>query len=197
MRRVNDRPTTIYWLIDVRPETQQATRSAGFPFYCGKTVDTPAQRLASHRQSARINPHRPISKWLNACGEHVRVQIVATVPADGDWSAAERRWIEVLRLHFPGGANANAGGQGTPGMIHTAEARAKIGAAQKGRPWAADRWERWFQKVQYRPSPTIPTLKDINPIRAKRRRLAKKHKMSAARRHIIAMTRTSETSITC
>lgn len=133
MRRANDRPTTIYWLVDVRPETQQAVRSIGFPFYCGKTVDAPEFRLKSHRQSARINPHRPVSRWLNACGEHVRVYVVATVPADGDWSAAERRWIEVLRYSFPGGANANAGGQGTPGMVHTAEARAKISAIHKGK----------------------------------------------------------------
>lgn len=138
MRRANDRPTTIYWLVDVRPETQQAVRSIGFPFYCGKTVNTPEFRLQSHRQSARINPHRPVSKWLNACGEHVRVHVVATVPADGDWSAAERRWIEVLRYSFPGGANANSGGQGTPGMIHTAEARAKIGAAHKGKTVSAE-----------------------------------------------------------
>lgn len=133
MRRANDRPTTIYWLIDVRPETQQATRSAGFPFYCGKTVDTLARRVAAHRDSANKHPHRAISQWLKACGQHVRVHVVAIVPACNDWSVAERRWIEVIRSAFPGGANANSGGQGTPGMVHTAEARAKIGAANKGK----------------------------------------------------------------
>lgn len=133
MRRANDRPTTIYWLVDVRPETQQAVRSIGFPFYCGKTVDTPAQRLAAHRDAAKRFPKRLISQWLNACGEHVRVQVVATVPANVDWCAAEKRWIEVLRLHFPGGANITTGGQGAPGMVHTAEMRAKISAVHKGK----------------------------------------------------------------
>lgn len=133
MRRANDRPTTIYWLVDVRPETQQAVRSIGFPFYCGKTVDTLPRRLAAHRDSANKHPHRLISQWLKACGPHVRVHVVDTVPAGGDWSAVERRWIEVLRHSFPGGANANSGGQGAPGHIHSAETRAKISAANKGK----------------------------------------------------------------
>lgn len=138
MRRANDRPTTIYWLVDVRPETQQAVRSIGFPFYCGKTVDTLPRRLAAHRDSANKHPHRRISQWLKACGQHVRVHVVAIIPTCDDWSVAERRWIEVIRSAFPGGANANSGGQGTPGMVHTAEARAKIGAANKGKTVSAE-----------------------------------------------------------
>lgn len=133
MRRANDRPTTIYWLIDVRPETQQATRSAGFPFYCGKTVDTLPRRIAAHRDSANKHPNRRISQWLKACGRHVRVQVVDTVPVGDDWSAVEKRWIEVIRFSFPGGANANSGGQGAPGLVHSTEARAKISAAHKGK----------------------------------------------------------------
>lgn len=61
------------------------------------------------------------------------MHVVATVPAGDDWCAAEKRWIEVLRTHFPGGANITLGGQGASGMVHGQEMRTKISAIHKGK----------------------------------------------------------------
>jgi hypothetical protein len=56
-----------------------------------------------------------------------------TVLADGDWRARERHWIHTIRLFYPGGANLSDGGEGTPGAVHTPEARAKMSAVRKGK----------------------------------------------------------------
>ncbi|MGJ5032418.1 NUMOD3 domain-containing DNA-binding protein [Bradyrhizobium sp. HKCCYLS2038] len=143
-RRSNVLPTTIYWLIDIRPETVASGWPSGYPFYCGKTVNEPRKRLIAHFSSARKFPNKPVSQWLTACGEsYVQVKIVEIVPTDGDWRARERFWIQSLRLLYPKTANVADGGSGTPGMVHSDEARAKISAAQKGRKLSAE----WCAKI--------------------------------------------------
>lgn len=134
MRRKNTRPTLIYWLLDIRPETIAAGWPVGKPFYCGKTVSTTNDRLRGHRECARRFPAREISKRLAACGEHVSVLTMETVPVEGDWRARERHWIKILRFSFPDVANISAGGHGTVGMVHSAETRAKISTSKAGKP---------------------------------------------------------------
>jgi hypothetical protein len=131
-RQKNTKDTCIYWLVDTRPETL-LTNPAGLPFYCGKTVKAPNSRLWTHFQTARKHPNRPISIRLNQCGEHVRIQLMEIVPADGNWAERERSWIRVTRFAFPGCVNVSDGGDGAPGNIPNAETRAKISAANKGR----------------------------------------------------------------
>jgi hypothetical protein len=132
-RRPNDRPTNIYWLVDMRPETIAAGWHSGRPFYCGKTVDQPIIRLGKHRGSARQYPKRPVSEMLRQCGEQVRIQIMEVVPVGGDWVACEKRWIRTLRFSFPDIVNVSNGGEGPTGIIRTAEYRAKISKSLTGK----------------------------------------------------------------
>jgi hypothetical protein len=131
-RLPNTRPTSIYWLFDMRPETL-VEWPKGRPFYCGKSIYDPPSRLRDHRASARKYPNRLISIWLNNCTVHVRVQTMEIVPPDGDWRERERFWIHTIRLLHPGGANIANGGEGAPGLIHTPDTRMKIGKASSAR----------------------------------------------------------------
>lgn len=135
-RRRNDRPTVIYWLVDMRPEILSRWPE-GLPFYCGKTVLGIKVRFNLHLSDARrIN--RPSALRLRECNGYVRIQIVETVAPDGDWIEAEKRWISALRSKFPESVNVTSGGQGAPGNIHTDATRAKISATKKGKPKSAE-----------------------------------------------------------
>lgn len=135
-RRKNDRPTVIYWLIDVRPSVL-AISPDGLPFYCGKTVLGVKARFNLHLFDAR-RTNRPSAVRLRECGNHVRIQIMETVPPEGNWVDAERRWISILRSKFPESVNVTNGGQGAPGHIHTDAARAKMSAARRGKAVSAE-----------------------------------------------------------
>ncbi len=128
----NARPTSIYWLFDVRPETL-ALHPNGWPFYCGKTVSDVVVRFAEHRRDAKRYPNRPVSAWVLDCAEFVRIQVMEVVPAIEDWRACERHWIGAIRLLYPGGANVSDGGDGTPGAVHSMAARIKMSIARKGK----------------------------------------------------------------
>jgi hypothetical protein len=125
-------PTSIYWLLDVRPETL-ITWPNGKPFYCGKTVAPVNERLSDHKYTAIKFPRRPVSRRLAECGDFVRIHVVEVVPADGDWVESERRWIVQIRHMFPESVNVSLGGDGPAGMIHSAETRARMSAAGLGR----------------------------------------------------------------
>lgn len=129
----NTRPTLIYWLIDIRPDTL-INRPNGRPFYCGKTVFPVLTRLKNHRVDMMRHPQRPISSWLKECGENVRVQVMEIVPPSLRWSERERFWIYTIRLLYPGGANISDGGEGAPGYVFPAELRAAMSAFRKGKP---------------------------------------------------------------
>lgn len=149
-RRPSTRPTLIYWLVDMRPSVL-ATHPAGYPFYCGKTVDTVAQRLRGHRKDALKHPDRKLTSRLFACGEHIRIVTVEVVPIDGDWAERERSWIRVLRFSFPDNANSADGGAG---WVPSAEQRARMSHAQQNLvPWImepeeAERWRQHRTKVK-------------------------------------------------
>lgn len=134
----NTRPTSIYWLYDMRPETIAMGWKNGFPFYCGKTVQKVTNRLLMHRKDAVRFPDRLSSKWINACGSHIRVETKEIVPADGDWIERERFGILTLRALYPGGANTSAGGEGVPGAVCSPEKRAKLRAANLGKKLSAE-----------------------------------------------------------
>lgn len=131
-RRPNTSPTNIYWLVDVRPDTL-AFHPDGKPFYCGKTIKSPTVRLQGHRTDARRDSVRPIAKRLHECCEHVRIDLIETVPAGENWVERERFWIATLRHFHPDCVNVQRGGEGTPGLIHSDESRAKMSASRTGK----------------------------------------------------------------
>lgn len=131
-RRPNTRDTLIYWLFDVRPEIL-AQWPKGYPFYCGKTVMRLMARINKHRSDARKYPNKAISKRLNECGEHFRVQVVEVVPCTVNWSDREKFWISTLRLLWNGAVNLTAGGQGQAGYVPSDEVRMKLSNSLKGR----------------------------------------------------------------
>lgn len=133
----NTRPTLIYWLFDVRPETMIEWPN-GRPFYCGKTVLKPSARFAKHRSDAKRCINRPISQRLTECGSYVRLQIMETVSSGDDWPARERFWISSLRSLYPDTVNITEGGQGSPGYLPSPETRAKRSASLKGRVFSVE-----------------------------------------------------------
>lgn len=130
-RRPNTKPTNIYWLYDMRPETIAMGWTYGYPFYCGKTVKSLKQRLSGHRKTARSND-QPVCHWVRACGDHLSIKLLRVVPLDQSWRDVERYWIKTLRSLVPNCANVNDGGEGMPGYVHTAETRALIKALHLG-----------------------------------------------------------------
>lgn len=136
-RRPNTRPTTIYWLVDTRPETIAIGWPTGYPFYCGKTVFSVERRLGGHRRAAVLQPHRPISQWITACGNFIRVHVVEVVPLGQSWVDGERRWIKCLRANFPICVNVNDGGEGMPGYVQSDELRKAVSKFHKGRKRSA------------------------------------------------------------
>lgn len=128
-RQKNIRPTTIYWLVDIRSETIGAGWSNGKPFYCGKTVQPVHIRLRKHRNS----PHGNVGIHVLKYGEFIRIETMEVVPLEKDWGSREKFWISQVRLMNPDCANVADGGAGAPGNIVPPEVRAKISAAMRGR----------------------------------------------------------------
>lgn len=134
-RQKNTKPTNIYWLYDMRPETIAGGYQNGKPFYCGKTVQKPERRLRRHHYS----PSGDAGPRILECGAFIRISITEIVPADQDWCARERFWIHTMRLLWPGCClNLTDGGDGAPGYVHTAEFRAKRRAEYRGRKMPPD-----------------------------------------------------------
>lgn len=131
---MSTKPTSIYWLLDVRPATIAAGWLQGLPFYCGKTVSTLGKRLNGHRNDAlRTSPGR-VGPYILKCGEYIRIAVLEIVPSEDDWSARERHWIARSRQLFPDIiTNVSDGGAGAPGFIPPAETRAKISKALRGK----------------------------------------------------------------
>lgn len=149
-RQKNTRPTNIYWLYDTRPETVAVFGPEGQPFYCGKTVQTIEKRLRSHRYAAPQDPLQKTYAKILECGDHLRTQLIETIPPENNWLVREQFFIAEIRRINPNATNVSAGGAGAAGAVrtpeqcaalsaarmghkHSAATRAKIGLAQKGR----------------------------------------------------------------
>lgn len=140
-RQKNMKPTSIYWLMDIRPETIAAGWVQGLPFYCGKTIRTPESRLSGHRTDARRSSPGRVGPYVKNCGEQIRIVVLETVPPGDDWIERECHWIARSRQLFPDiMTNVSDGGAGAPGNIHTDETRVKIGNALRGRKISPEHW---------------------------------------------------------
>lgn len=133
-RRPSTKGTSIYWLLDVRPEIL-VDHPAGKPFYCGKTIFTVEQRLHDHmgRDSNR-HPNRLIAKRLAECNGQVSFAVMEVVPAGGNWQDRERHWIRHIRFMHPDCVNMCAGGEGGAGCIPSEETRRKRSQSLRNSP---------------------------------------------------------------
>lgn len=127
------KPTNIYWLYDMRPETVAAFGADGQPFYCGKTVYSVEKRLSQHRRAANQRPHSNVSPRVLLCGDDIRTVTIETVAATGDWIAREQFWIRTLRQVNPDCANVTDGGTGALGIVISERQREAIGEANRKR----------------------------------------------------------------
>lgn len=175
----NVRPTSIYWLFDMRPETL-VKWPVGLPFYCGKTILNPIDRFTKHRSDVRRYPVKAISQRLDACRKHVRIGIMEVVPASADWTEREKYWIYTLRTLYPDSINVTSGGQGAPGYIPSAETRAKRSASLKGKKRSAESCARIGKASANRSAATLAKIGAA--FKGKRLSVEHRAKVSAAGR---------------
>jgi hypothetical protein len=72
--------TTIYWLVDMRPEVIAAGFPRGVPFYCGMTKGPLRKILSTLRKSGRP----ALAEVAKECGAHIEVRVMELVaPLDG------------------------------------------------------------------------------------------------------------------
>lgn len=131
---------TIYALAD--PETGRIR-------YCGKTTRTKAQRMSCHKADAYRFKRRHVCNWLRTVfdgGREPRFIVCEQIDLSGRSrpeqliaiNAAERRWIEQLKLLGFELTNATNGGDGCHGRVVSAETRRKAAASNKGKTRSAE-----------------------------------------------------------
>jgi group I intron endonuclease len=103
--------------------------------YVGQTARGFAQRWAEHKMAARSGNPAPLYRALRKYGaEKFSTALLERMSTEAGAKRAERLWVRELGTFGPRGYNSTAGGEGTLGHRHTPETRAKITAAQIGRP---------------------------------------------------------------
>jgi hypothetical protein len=105
--------------------------------YIGQTTTGLTQRLASHVCPSSLKVHTAVARWTKGLVERGLKPVVREL--DRAWSQPdldelERQWISRSRAQGYRLLNLTEGGSGCSGHVVTAETRAKISRAQKGRP---------------------------------------------------------------
>lgn len=121
------KPTFIYVLMD--PDTLEVR-------YLGKTVKPIERRLAVHISHAkRVGHKRHVAAWIRSLldvGKKPIIQSVETVSPNGDWVAAEQRWIAELLEAGADLCNLTDGGEGAPGYKPSPEEIERFRASLTG-----------------------------------------------------------------
>jgi group I intron endonuclease len=125
-------------------------------YYVGKTVARSLNGyLSVKRWAARHGKHQnmPVVRSIAKHGwESFSVDVLAVAATKGQLNNLERLWIITLNARDPQvGYNLSAGGAGNGGGPMSAETKAKIGAANKGRkPKGYVRTEQHIQQLRDR-----------------------------------------------
>lgn len=85
--------TTIYWLVDTRYVARKRGWPIGEPFYCGRTT---SYSVMGAVYSACYG-NRTLAQRIKACGDQLRIHVVAEVPIPGDGYTPFFRGVERLR----------------------------------------------------------------------------------------------------
>lgn len=179
MNSVVSKITIIYGLVD--PLTNQLR-------YVGKTISGMAKRLEGHIGNARRGLNQPCAHWVRSLLAKSRIPEIFEIEACAfgvDWEEAEQFWIEncrslgcrLLNLSIGGGAGA-LGWRATEetkrrmslkskGRIVSADARRKIGNANRGRPKTELQLRLSSERIRGEKHPRVKiTEKDVPIIRA-------------------------------
>ena len=120
---------SIYGLFD--PRTHELR-------YVGQTSKTLLMRLTGHLRTAAAGVQQSVAVWVRGlldCGPRAFPEIdLLEETAQEKADKAEQFWIGYFRMVGSELLNVTNGGRGAPGMRHTAESRAKIGAGHRGKP---------------------------------------------------------------
>jgi hypothetical protein len=147
--------------------------------YVGKTNSKLYTRLSGHLNYARKPSNRShLACWIRSLlAEGLRPCIRAVEQGDGDWQAAERKWIAWYRSQGSNLCNATDGGDGTSGHHKTPEQVARTVEAVKlvWKKKLADGWK---------PTPSSPEgrARTIAATKGKPRSEEVKAKIGAANR---------------
>jgi len=107
--------------------------------YVGKTASCVKKRLMRHIADARRGGKGHKCYWIRTLlsrGEEPGLYVIGEVPGNGD--LAEQICIGAARALGARLTNATDGGEGTPGVRVSAETRAKLSEAHKGRGRSAE-----------------------------------------------------------
>jgi group I intron endonuclease len=103
--------------------------------YVGQTIKSFEERWARHVCDAKAGIDRPLARAIRKYGEDVfEHTILAEAHSLDELSALEIYHIKFQNTLCPNGYNLTVGGEGTRGFACSPERRAKISAAQKGKP---------------------------------------------------------------
>lgn len=103
--------------------------------YVGHTTQPLAERLGGHISAAKTGASRPVCLWIVGLldgDERPGIRVLEKLSASDDWQEREQAWISQYRSG-ESLLNLTAGGLGWLGHTHSAEERAKIGAAHRGK----------------------------------------------------------------
>jgi hypothetical protein len=100
--------------------------------YVGKTVRPSRRRLQAHLSDARRGSQTHLARWIRSLEKPPQI-IVLEQTSSSQVSEAERAWIACLRHYGCRLTNLTDGGEGAPGHRASAETRAKMSAALRGR----------------------------------------------------------------
>lgn len=119
---------SIYGLIDPR---------SGELRYVGKTSASPWNRADRHVREARAGHRTHRHNWLRqllVVGLRPDVEVLEVHGTPEALAEAERHFIAYFRSVGCNLTNLTDGGEGTAGLVRSAENKAKVSAARKGRP---------------------------------------------------------------
>lgn len=110
---------------------------SGVVRYVGRTIGCPKQRLRRHLGDARRGARTWVARWLAKLDAEPGLLLLEECSPERS-ASAETLWIAFFRRAGIALTNLTDGGDGGRGLRHGPEARAKIGAAHRGKTVSAE-----------------------------------------------------------
>lgn len=155
--------------------------------YVGKGSTTLAHRLAAHLTPSSLKDRTLKNGWLKSLlKKGFKPEACELEDVAGDVDEAERFWIASMRAIGCNLTNMTNGGDGQTGIVRSAEWRANISAATRGRAkpkWTAERHARHRPNIGWKKSPEA-VAKTAAAHRGRRYDAAVRERNSAAQKKL-------------